>query len=102
MEQRVRIQEVSLPHLARRAVEQNEPILIELEEGPPVVLLSYEKYLRLRTVAQEAEQWEEALERLLKVGAAIRMARNGKPLPSPEEVIRETREERLVQLTGLR
>ncbi len=103
MEQRVSLWEAGrhFEALVRRVVSQKEPVLIEWEEGPPVVLLSYDEYLELRAATRQPGQ-EEALQRLLKVGAAIRAARGGEPLPSPEEVLRELREERLAQLTGLR
>ncbi|MCX7680435.1 MAG: hypothetical protein N2508_00460 [Anaerolineae bacterium] len=104
MERCIRIQGGGprLEDLARQVAGQREAILIEWDEGPAVVLLAYDEYLRLRAAARTTHQPEEALRRLLQIGAAIRAARGGQPLPSPEEVIQNMREERLAQLTDLR
>lgn len=52
--------------------------------------------------SQRREDWREALARVLRVGASIKARREGRPLTPPEEVIRQVREERDVQLDGVR
>ena len=56
---------------------------------------------RLRLTAMATHRREE-LERAIGVGARIAARRGGQPLTAPEEVIRQAREERDAQLTGLR
>ena len=59
--------------------------------------VSVEEYNRLKR-GQAASGWEELLEEIRRVRAPL----VGRPLPPPEEVIRELREERGERLTGLR
>ena len=88
--------------LMRQAVEGKEPIIVERGGRPYVVVLSVEEYNRLQA-AQAKETWRETLKEVLQLGARIRARRGGQPLtPPPEEIIRELREERNAQLTGLR
>ena len=87
--------------LIRRVVERHEPVIVEHSGSPYIVLIPFDEYERLYTVRGQVP-WREALKRLLEVGTKIKAFRAGKPLPPPEEVIREAREERDVQLTGLR
>ena len=87
--------------LMRRAVEDQEPIIVERGGKPHVVLLSVDEYERLQA-GQQREDWRAALERAIGVGARIAARRGGQPLTAPEEVIRQAREERDAQLTGLR
>ncbi len=86
--------------LMRRAVEDRETIIVERGGKPYVVVLSVQAYERLRKEHPETT-WQETLEQILRLGARIKARRGGKPLPPPEEVIREMREERSAQLTGL-
>ncbi len=95
-EARIRFGEVM-----RRAVEGREPIIVERSGKPYVVMLSVEGYNRLRK-GQAGERWQETLEQILQLSTRIRDQRGGKPLPPPEEMIREAREERDAQLTHLR
>ncbi len=83
--------------LMRRAVEGRETILVERDGKPCVVLMSYDEYERLRAMGRRPS-WEETLEQLARIGAEIRAHRGGKPLPPPDEIIRQGREERDRQL----
>lgn len=95
-EARVRFGEVM-----RRAVENGEPIIVERSGKPYVVVLSVEEYNRLRE-GNAGESWQETLERILQLGDRIARRRDGKPLPPPEEMIDEAREERDAQVAGMR
>ena len=86
--------------LMRRAVESQEPIIVERGGKPHVVMLSVAEYERL--VARQKESWPEALERVIQVGARINARRDHQPLTPPEEVIRQAREERDGQFANLR
>ncbi len=85
----------------RRVVEQGEQVIVERDGRPQVVIVSVAEFERMKT-GQQQEDWEEQLEQIIALGARIRARRGGQPLmPSPEEVIRQMREERGAQLTGL-
>ena len=83
--------------LMRRAVEDKEAIIVERGGKPYVVLVSVNEYNRLKR-GQAASGWEELLGEIRRVRAPL----VGRPLPPPEEVIRELREERGERLTDLR
>ncbi|RME44372.1 MAG: type II toxin-antitoxin system Phd/YefM family antitoxin [Caldilineae bacterium] len=90
-----------LGELMRRVAENQETVVIERGGQPYVAVISLEEYERLQR-GTERNTWQEALRRLLQVGAEIRAAREEASLPPPDEVIREMREERDAQLAGLR
>jgi len=92
---------VRFGELMRRVVESQEPVIVERGGRPYVVVLSIEEYNRLRA-AQPKVTWRDTLEQMLQLGARIKARRGGQPLTPPEEVIRELREERNAQLSGLR
>ncbi len=87
--------------LMRRVVESQEPVIVERGGEPHVVVIAVDEYERLKAARQEGN-WRTALEQAIQVGARIRARRGGKPLPPPEEIIRQMREERNEQLAGLR
>lgn len=58
-------------------------------------------YRRLQRV-QAHTAWRDVLGWVREFRARLRARRGGRPLPLPEEVIREMREERDAELTGLR
>ncbi len=88
--------------LMRRAVESQEPVIIERAGKPYVVILSFEEYHKLRT-GRPHEDWQDTLEEVLRLGVQIKARKKGQSLtPAPEEIIRELREERNAQLTDLR
>ena len=85
----------------RRVVEQGERVIVERDGRPQVMIVSVAEFERIEhTHAQD--DWEQLLDEILALGAQINARRGGQPLtPSPEEVIRQMREERGAQLTGL-
>jgi hypothetical protein len=64
------------------------------------VLLSYDDYQRLQTMARP-QDWKVILTEGIQLAREMWRVQEGEALPPAEEVIRELREERLVQLTGL-
>ena len=79
--------------LMRRVVEHDEPVIVERGGKPEVVMISFAEYKRLH--ANHANDW---LERVDKVREQIRRELGGRTLPPSEEIIREMREERDVQI----
>jgi prevent-host-death family protein len=87
--------------LMRRVVEEQEPIIVERDGKPHIVLLSISEYERLQA-GRQREGWDKALERAIQIGARIKARRGGQPITPPEEVIRQVREERDGQFPNLR
>jgi prevent-host-death family protein len=81
--------------MMRRAVEDRETIIVERSGKPQVVLLSMGEYERLRTVKDAGGTWQELLQRARE---SIEADLGKRPLPPPEVVIRQMREERDEQL----
>ena len=92
---------VRFGEMMRRAVENREPIIVERSGKPYVVVLSVEEYDRLRD-GRTRESWKETLDRILQLGDEIARRRGGKPLPPPDEMIHEAREERDARIAGMR
>jgi prevent-host-death family protein len=88
---------IHLGELMREAVESREPITIERGGFPHVVLLAVGEYERLLQEQQE-EDW---LELVAKAREQIQADLAGRPLPPPDEILRQLREERDEQLLGL-
>jgi prevent-host-death family protein len=84
----------------RRVAEGGQRIIVERAGQPQAVIISVAEYEWLKAVRQEG--WQKALERAIQVGHKIQARRGGQPLTPPEEIIRQGREERDAQLTGLR
>lgn len=84
--------------LMRRAVEEGEPIIVERGGKAHVVVLSMDAYQRLLRERRQ-EDWRDLVDR---ARAQIRSDLAGRELPSPDEVLVHTREERDAQLVGLR
>ncbi len=78
--------------LMRQVVELDQVVFVERDGVPRVVVLSVAEYERLRAGRQVDRR--EALDRLARLGDQILARRQGQPLPPPEEIIREMREER--------
>lgn len=87
--------------LMRWVTETQQPVTVERDGQPSVVVLSVEAYRRLQE-AQARPAWQDVLNQVREFRAQLRARRGGRPLPPPEEVIREMREERDAELTGLR
>ncbi|MEW6488240.1 MAG: type II toxin-antitoxin system Phd/YefM family antitoxin [Thermodesulfobacteriota bacterium] len=85
----------------RRVKEQNMTLIVERGGSPEAVLLSMAAYGKL----QEAQHLRGGLEVLARARAlreTIRARRSGRPLPAPEDVIAEMREERTDELAPVR
>jgi prevent-host-death family protein len=83
--------------MIRRVVENEEAIIVERGGKPQLVMLSLAQYEQLK--AGYSTDWQEAIARTRAIAAEIRDRRGDKPLtPTPEEVIRQMREERDEQL----
>ena len=85
--------------LMREVVERQEPVIVQSGGKPQVVVISVAEYERLLAEQREPEDWWALVQR------ARRLARSelgDRELPSPDEIIREMREERDEQLLGLR
>jgi PHD/YefM family antitoxin component YafN of YafNO toxin-antitoxin module len=81
----------------RHAVEEGEPIIVERGGKAHVVVLSMDAYQRLLK-GQYKESWQEKVER---ARAQVRVDLAGRELPSPDEILAQTREERDAQLVDL-
>jgi prevent-host-death family protein len=77
----------------RRVVEHDEAVIVERGGKPEAVLLSIDSYNRL-SAAGDAHADGEILTRAAGLRARIRTRRGSIPLPAPEDIIAETREER--------
>lgn len=86
--------------LMRQAAETHEPVTVERDGRPYVVVLSVEAYRRLQN-AQTRPAWQEVLSQIRDLRARLQTRRGGKPLTPPEEVIRELREEQDASTTDL-
>ena len=100
MEQTVSATEarVHFGELMRRAAETGEPIFVERDGKPVVVLLHVDEYRRLLRGQQQAD-WKEMVRR---AHAQVREDLGGRPLPPPEQILDQVREERNEQLLALR
>jgi len=75
--------------LMRQVVDRHEPITVERNGKPSIVLLSVSEYERLQNKKQQ--EWESLLSQAHNL---IRRERSESPLPPVEDIIREMREER--------
>lgn len=83
--------------MMRRAVEKQETIIVERDGSPVVVILSIDRYEQWRA----AQMAQSTLDKLRQVQARIAAELGDRPLPPPEEIIRQMREERDAQLLDL-
>ena len=84
--------------LMRRAVENDETIIVERGGEAHVVVLSVEEYERLRE-RQKQENWRYLVD---SARAQVLSDLGGRTLPSPAEVLAQMREGRDEQLVALR
>lgn len=82
--------------LIRWVAETHQPVTVERDGEPCVVVLSVEAYRRLQE-GQARPAWQETLSRI----RSFRTRRAGGLSPSPEEVIREEREKQDARLADL-
>jgi prevent-host-death family protein len=101
MERRVNATEarIHFGELMRWVVESQEPVVIERQGRPHVVVLSVGTYERLLAGHQEREDWRELVRQARE---QIRAELGERPLPPPEEMIQQMREERDARLLALR
>jgi len=90
---------VRFGELMRRATQDRQPIYVEKSGKPQVVVLAVEEYERL---AAEQVDSSALMRRIEKARALAQADLQGRRLPDAAEVIRQAREERSEQLTGLR
>ncbi len=90
--------------LMRRVVEENEGIIVERAGKPMVAIVSISDYEALETLKKEQQaQWQQAIDRLEEIGEKVKQRLADKAIPTPEELIRQMREERSeIHLTYLR
>jgi prevent-host-death family protein len=91
---------VRFGEIIRRVAEQEERIVVERAGRPRVVILSVATYEKMK-LAEQREDWREALARAIKIGKKIKARRGGRPLTPPEEVIHQMRKEHDAQLDSL-
>ncbi|MBC7357294.1 MAG: type II toxin-antitoxin system Phd/YefM family antitoxin [Desulfacinum sp.] len=84
----------------RRAETNGETFIVERKGRPSVVIMSAEEYDRL--TGQHAVDYEKTLEDIFVLNRRILARRGGDPIPPPEEVLKQAREERDAQILGLR
>jgi prevent-host-death family protein len=85
--------------IMRWAVEKQDHVFVERAGKPHVVVLSVDEYNRLLAGQKEHEGWKYLVDLARE---QIRVELGPHPLPRPEEIIREMREERDAQLLALR
>ncbi len=90
---------VHFGEMIRRVVEEETPVVVERGGVPRVVVLSIGEYERLRNGQGARPDWRELVERSR---ALARRDLAGRPLPPPEDMLREAREIRDQQLLGER
>lgn len=85
--------------LMRDVVEKQQAVVVERSGEPHVVVISIDKYERLRAAHEEQEDWRELVSRARE---QVRADLHGRELTPPEDVLRQMREERDEQLAALR
>ena len=89
---------VHFGEIMRRVVETGTPVIVERDGTAQVVVMSVQTYDQLRQGTQ-TKDWRALL---AQAHERIRAELDGRPLPPPEDIIRQMREERDAQLLGLR
>lgn len=85
--------------LMQRVVESNETVIVERDGVPRIAILSIDSYHHLKGEESPWDRWQADLRRLHE---RLRTEVGDRHLPSSVEIIRQMREERDEQLTGLR
>jgi prevent-host-death family protein len=102
MEQRVVSATEARTHLGelmREVAQGGSPIIVERDGKAQIVLISLAEYERLRAGRSPEKPWRELVR---EVRERVREDLGGRTLTPPEEIIRQMREERDEQLSGLR
>lgn len=85
--------------LLRQVVENQQPVIVERDGQPQVVVLSLTQYEALVAGQRVREDWKELVR---QARDQIRSEPGERELAPSEEIIRQMREERDAQLLGLR
>lgn len=88
-----------LGELMRKAVEDKSAIVVERSGEPYVVILAVDEYERLLAAQEPKKDWRALVS---AAHTLIRKDLNGRPLPDPDDILREVREARDEQLLELR
>jgi prevent-host-death family protein len=81
--------------LMRRAIDARETIIVEKGGKPQVVILSIEQYTQLKALHETEPSWQEQVRQARE---QIIAELGDRTLPPPEEIIRQMREERTVDM----
>ncbi len=102
MERRITATEarIHFGEVMRRVMEQGEQVVVEKDGQPQVVIVSVADFERIK-MERHQEGWEKQFEEMIAFAARVKVRRGGQPLTPPEDIIREAREERDAQLTGM-
>ncbi len=82
---------VHFGEVMRRATEQQQPVIVERDGKPAVVILSIAAYERLLAAQQEPPAWRVLVERARE---RIHADLGDRRLPPADEIVRQGREER--------
>lgn len=89
---------VHFGEMMRKVVQEQEPIVVERDGKPQIVLISVKQYEQFKALSPAKRSWEEML---AEVHQLVARELEGKTLPPADEIIREMREERDAHLLGL-
>jgi prevent-host-death family protein len=82
---------INFGELMRAVVERQEAVIVERGGEAQVVVLSIAEYERLRAAEEHVGGWKAAVQRSRE---QMRRLLGDRPLPPPEDIIRQMREER--------
>ena len=86
--------------LMRHVTEQGEPVVVERAGKPQVVVISVTEYESLKAQSSQSN-WRETFYKITELSQKIKERRKGEPLPPPEEIIRQMREDRSEHIQSL-
>ncbi len=84
--------------MMRHVAEEQQTIIVERSGQPQIVMISIDSYERLKAGRRSPDSWWE---HIMKVRNTVAAEIKGRPLPPPEEIIQQMREERDAQLLDL-
>ena len=90
---------VHFGELMRSVVDREEAVVVERGGKPRVVVISVGRYERLLAAQEGREDWRELVRRSRD---QVRADLGGRALTPPDDVLRESREERDDKLVALR
>jgi prevent-host-death family protein len=100
MRQRISATEarIHFGELMRQASEQKQPVIVERDGKPQIVVLAIDEYERLVAGQHASTDWLAQIDQLRE---RIRVELGDRQMPPSEEIIRQMREERDAQLLDL-